>query len=51
VKTEMQQTYPLDWINRLPADVASSLSEVDLLASMRVSEERSTYDVEDEVSF
>jgi hypothetical protein len=52
VKTVLQQIYPLDLLDRFAAEMVSSLSEVDLLASMRVNEEQSDYDIKkDEVSF
>jgi putative DNA methylase len=51
VKTEMQRIYPLDLTNRLAAEVVSSLSEVDLLAAMRVKDDEAGYGAEDQISF
>jgi adenine-specific DNA methylase len=51
VKGELQQIYYLDWVDRLAAEVISSLSDIDLLASMRVKEKQDTYDLEDQISF
>jgi adenine-specific DNA methylase len=50
VKTALQQIYALDLVNRLAAQVVSSLSEVDLLAAMRV-REKQTYYEEDQIPF
>jgi adenine-specific DNA methylase len=50
VKTVLQQVYPLDFINRLTAEVLSSLSDVDPLASMRVKDKQINYE-EDQISF
>ena len=47
----LQQIHPLDLLNRLAAEVVSSLSDIDLLASMRVKEEQATYDAEDQLPF
>lgn len=51
VKTELQRIYPLDLLSRLAAEVLSSLSEVDLLGSMRVKEKQANYDEENQISF
>ena len=51
VRQSVQQIYPLDLIHRLAARTLASLSEVDLLASMRVEEVESTYGADDEISF
>jgi adenine-specific DNA methylase len=52
VKDVLQQIYPLDLLDRFAAEMVSSLSEVDLLASMRVNEEQTDYDIKkDEVPF
>jgi putative DNA methylase len=48
-KAMLQRIYPLDLVNRLAAQVLSSLSDTDLLASMRVEEEQTIYD--DEIPF
>jgi adenine-specific DNA methylase len=50
VKATLQEVYPLDLIARLAAEVASSISETDLLASMRVKERQAGYG-EDQLSF
>ena len=49
VKAALQQIYPLDLLNGLATETVSLLEDVDLLASMRVNEERAGY--EDELSF
>jgi putative DNA methylase len=49
VKATLQWCYPLDLVNRLAAQVLSSLSDTDLLASMRVEEGQTIYD--DEIPF
>jgi adenine-specific DNA methylase len=51
VRTALQQIYPLDLLQRLAAQTLSSLSEVDLLASMRVEEVQAIYDADDEIPF
>ncbi len=51
VEAELQQVHPLDFLDRLAAEVISSISEVDLLAAMRVEEKRTRYDPTDQVSF
>lgn len=50
VRNGMQQVYPLDLLHRLAMETLSSLSNEDLLATMRVREEPSSYDAE-EISF
>jgi len=49
VKAALQQIYPLDLLNKLAVQTLSSLSEVDLLASMRVKEIQVTYDSDDQI--
>ena len=49
VEAALQKIYPLDLVDRLAAGVLARLSEVDLLASMRVKEETLRY--ESEISF
>jgi len=51
VRVTLQRIYPLDLLSKLAAGVVSSLSDVDLLAAMRVKEEQVTYDAEDHISF
>jgi putative DNA methylase len=51
VKTALQQVYPLDLLNRLATEVTSSLSDIDLLAPMRVKEKQANYDEENQISF
>ncbi|MFQ5796674.1 MAG: DUF1156 domain-containing protein [Candidatus Bipolaricaulia bacterium] len=51
VKAALHQIHPLNFLDRLAAEVVSSLSDVDLLASMRVKEQQVRYDVADEISF
>ena len=51
VRTALQQIYPLDLLHRLATQTLSSLSEVDLLASMRVEEVQAIYDPDDEIPF
>jgi hypothetical protein len=51
IKAEMQRIYPLDLLNRLAAEVNSSLSDVDLFAHMRVKEKQTAYGSEDHLSF
>jgi len=51
VRAALQQIYPLDLVHRLAAQVLSSLSNIDLLAPMRVREVRPTYDQDDEIPF
>ena len=51
VKVTLQQVYPVDLLHRLAAQTLSSLSDVDLLAPMRVKEIQATYDTNDQVSF
>jgi putative DNA methylase len=51
VRTALQRIYPLDLLHRLAAQTLSSLSDVDLLASMRVGEVQTTYDPNDEIPF
>ncbi len=51
VRQSMQQIYPLDLLDRLAARTLASLSEVDLLASMRVEEVESIYGAHEEISF
>jgi hypothetical protein len=50
VKDVLQHIYPLDLLDRLATEVVSSLSNVDLLASMRVTEKQTDYE-EDTISF
>jgi hypothetical protein len=50
VKDVLQDIYPLDLLDQLVINVISSLSDVDLLASMRVKEKRTDYE-EDTISF
>jgi len=50
VKDVLQDIYPLDLLDHLVINVISSLSDVDLLASMRVKEKRTDYE-EDTISF
>ena len=51
VKAALQQIYPLDLLNKLAVQTLSSLSEIDLLASMRVKEVQVTYDSDDQIPF
>jgi putative DNA methylase len=51
IKKKLQHIYPLDLLHRLASQTLSSLSDVDLLASMRVGEVQATYDHDDEISF
>jgi putative DNA methylase len=51
VKLALQQIHPLDLLEGFAAQVLSSLSDVDLLANMRVKEKRTSYDAEDSISF
>ena len=51
VRAAFYQIYPLNLLNRLATLVLSSLSDVDLLAPMRVKEKLATYDVEDQIPF
>jgi len=51
VQSAMQQVCPLNLLRQLAAQVLSSLSEEDLLASMRVREETGAYDAHDQVPF
>ncbi len=51
VRTALQHIYPLDLLHRLATQALSSLSEIDLLACMRVEEGQSTYDADDEIPF
>lgn len=51
VQRALQHVYPLDLVDKLAASVLSLLSEVDLLASMRVREEKSSYESEAEIPF
>jgi len=51
VRTALQRIYPLDLLHRLVAQTLSSLSDVDLLASMRVKEVQAIYDPDDETPF
>jgi putative DNA methylase len=51
VRTALQRIHPLDLLHRLAAQTLSSLSDVDLLASMRVEEVQATYDSDDEIPF
>jgi adenine-specific DNA methylase len=51
VKVSLQQIYPLDLLGRLAAQTLASVSEIDLLASMRVKEEPGVYDPDDQISF
>jgi adenine-specific DNA methylase len=50
VKAVLQQICPLDLLDRLVVNVISSLSDVDLLASMRVTERQTDYE-EGTISF
>lgn len=50
-RNELQRIYPLDLLSRLAVQILSSLSDVDLLASMRVEEVQPTYDTDDEIPF
>jgi putative DNA methylase len=50
LKAGLQQIYPIDLIPKLATQVLSSLKDVDLLASMRVKETRTTYG-DKEISF
>jgi hypothetical protein len=51
VRTALQQIYPPDLLHRFATHILSSLSDVDLLASMRVEEGQSTYGADDEIPF
>ena len=51
VESALQRIYPLDLLQRLATRVLSNLLDIDLLASMRVGEERNTYDEDDEIPF
>jgi len=51
VRSALQQIYPLDLIHRFVLQMLSSISEEDLLATMRVEETRFAYDADDEVPF
>jgi hypothetical protein len=51
VRAMLQGICPLDLVDRLAAQVLSSLSEVDLLAAMRVQEVSAFYDTDDEIPF
>ena len=51
VRTALQQIYPLDLLDQLAARMFSSLSDVDLLAFMRVEEIQVAYDQDDEIPF
>lgn len=51
VRVALQRIYPLDLLHRLATQILSSLSEIDLLASMRVKEAQVAYDPADEISF
>jgi putative DNA methylase len=52
VRTALQRIYPLDLLDRLATQTLSSLSDIDLLASMRMMEEvQITYDPDDEIPF
>jgi len=46
VEAALQKIYPLDLVDRLAAGILAQLSEVDLLASMRVKEETLPYEAE-----
>jgi len=50
-RTTLQRIYPLDLLQRLATQALSSLSDVDLLASMRVEEVQATYGQDDEIPF
>jgi putative DNA methylase len=50
-RTALQRIYPLDLLHRLVEQTLSSLSDVDLLASMRVKEVQAIYDPDDETPF
>jgi putative DNA methylase len=50
VRDTLQEIYPLDLLDRLVFEVISSLSDVDLLATMRVREKRADYG-DDQISF
>jgi putative DNA methylase len=50
-RTTLQRIYPLDLLQRLATQTLSSLSDVDLLASMRVEEVQATYGQDDEIPF
>jgi len=51
VKDKLQQIHPIDLLDRLAIDLASSLENIDLLANMRVKEQQDTYNAEDQISF
>lgn len=51
VRAVLQHIYPLDLLDQLVTQILSSLSDVDLLASMRVEEVQSTYAPDDEIPF
>ncbi len=51
VQKALHNVYPVDLIDKLAAHVLSSLSDVDLLASMRVQEESVDYDLQDQLPF
>jgi adenine-specific DNA methylase len=51
VRTTLQRIYSLDLLHRFATQTLSSLSDVDLLTSMRVEEVQITYDQEDEIPF
>ena len=51
VRTALQRIYSLDLLHQLAARTLSSLSDLDLLASMRVEEVQAAYDQDDEIPF
>jgi adenine-specific DNA methylase len=51
VEAGLQKIYFLDLLDSLVNEVMSSLSEVDLLASMRVKQEKAAYEIADQISF
>ncbi|MDH4138687.1 MAG: DNA methylase, partial [Anaerolineae bacterium] len=51
VRTTLQRIYSLDLLHRFATQTLSSLSDVDLLTSMRVEEVQATYDPDDEIPF
>ncbi|MBN1661084.1 MAG: DUF1156 domain-containing protein [Anaerolineae bacterium] len=51
VESVLQRVYPLDLVDRLAAQTLASLSQIDLLASMRINEEGEPYDLEEEIPF
>jgi hypothetical protein len=51
VKTALQRIYPLDLLNRMAAEAASSLSDAGWLPLLHAEEKQVLYDVEDQTPF